>query len=373
MKIPHRFSLFSLVPIAGLAALSVAGCKKGETDDSGAALALLGVASTTVSEADVVANYVNNVVLPIYKNLSETGAALDTASQNLANAPSEANLIAAQNAWKAARIHWENSEAFLFGPVDQSGYDPRIDSWPLSKTDLDTAIGNNVTNVESEPDEIRGFHTVEYLIFDDGNGAGNQGWSTIGPVLNGSSARRNYLKGVTTDIKLVTGLLYSDWVNGYAAEMLGSITGTSSSYPTTKAALQQVATGMQIIVDEVASGKLNDPYAAGAVSGVELVESRYAWNSRDDFAENIRGVQIVWTGDYNGVSGPGLDQVVRQLNAELADRVTTQIQESIDAILAIPQPFRNNVTHPTVPAAIDKLNTLAETLNSEVIPLFSSL
>ena len=37
------------------------------------------------------------------------------------------------NAWITAREPWEESEAFLFGPVDELGLDPNMDSWPLDQ------------------------------------------------------------------------------------------------------------------------------------------------------------------------------------------------------------------------------------------------
>lgn len=361
MKKRYLFTLFLLVGTA-------IQCSKSEEDSSGALLALLGVESAAATEENVIRNYVNHIVLPVYLNLRNASATLHSRSSTLASSPSEANLIAAQNAWKAARVHWENSEAFLFGPVDTEGYDPRIDSWPLDKTDLDQAVSNGVTNVESQGDNIRGFHTAEYLLFDDGSGDGNKGWTAINPNFSGN--KRNYLAGVTDDIKFVTATLYSDWVNGFAAEMLGSIDGSSLAYPTTKAALQEMVTGMQTIVDEVYSGKIGDPEST---QDVTTVESRYAWNSRDDFANNIRGVKIVWTGDYNGHTGPGLDEFVAARNPALASKVTSQIDAAISAILAIPQPFRNNLSSSKVDDALTALSNLRDTIDNELAPLISNL
>ena len=46
------------------------------------------------------------------------------------------------NAWVAARVPWEQSEGFLFGPVDTFGYDPAMDSWPVNRTDLDAVLAS---------------------------------------------------------------------------------------------------------------------------------------------------------------------------------------------------------------------------------------
>ena len=54
--------------------------------------------------------------------------------------PGDATLGAACEAWIAARLPWEASEGFLFGPVDFNGYDPALDTWPVNRTDLEGVI-----------------------------------------------------------------------------------------------------------------------------------------------------------------------------------------------------------------------------------------
>ena len=51
----------------------------------------------------------------------------------LATIPLTVAFETACNAWITAREPWEESEAFLFGPVDELGLDPNMDSWPLDQ------------------------------------------------------------------------------------------------------------------------------------------------------------------------------------------------------------------------------------------------
>ncbi len=127
----------------------------------------------------VVANYVDVVVLPTYKDLKEKNSRLYDAVVALADNPSDAAFEAACNAWMAAREPWEESEAFLFGPVDELGLDPNMDSWPLDQnaivqilnsqkwSDLEWSEGDDDAKVESAQN-VRGFHTLEFLLFKDG-------------------------------------------------------------------------------------------------------------------------------------------------------------------------------------------------------------
>ncbi len=127
----------------------------------------------------VIKQYVDGVVLPTYKELAEKNAALDTAVRAFKNNPSNNAFTACANAWLSAREPWESSEAFLFGPVDELGLDPNMDSWPLDQAQIAEILkSQNFTNLnwnDGDADDkveaaqnLRGFHTLEFLIFKDG-------------------------------------------------------------------------------------------------------------------------------------------------------------------------------------------------------------
>ena len=141
----------------------------------------------------IIINYTDNVVLPTYADLLADNTALNTAIRTLANTANEyqagtktvadVNLAfkAAALQWITAREPWETSEAFLFGPVADKGLDPNMDSWPLDvdalKNTLASGKFDNLT-WEGEFDEndetiaavqnVRGFHTLEFLLFYNG-------------------------------------------------------------------------------------------------------------------------------------------------------------------------------------------------------------
>ena len=127
----------------------------------------------------IINNYVDNVVVPTYKNLKDQNATLyQTVNAFVAN-PSNDGFEACATAWMNARQPWETSEAFLFGPVATFGLDPNMDSWPLDQTaivdimksqkwnSLVWADGDDDAKVESAQN-VRGFHTLEFLIFKNG-------------------------------------------------------------------------------------------------------------------------------------------------------------------------------------------------------------
>ncbi|MBK6821504.1 MAG: hypothetical protein IPG87_00310 [Saprospiraceae bacterium] len=118
---------------------------------------------------DVLQNISNDVILPTYEDLYDKTQLLVNTLTILEQNVSQVNLDASKQAWRDARVPWEQSEGFLFGPVDQQGLDPAIDSWPVNETDLDAVLNSNAVLTKDYVDgldgTLKGFHTLEYLIF----------------------------------------------------------------------------------------------------------------------------------------------------------------------------------------------------------------
>lgn len=127
----------------------------------------------------IVANYVDVVVVPTYTCLKTKAADLYNAVVAIAQSPSNDAFKAACDAWLSAREPWEMSEAFLFGPVDALGLDPNMDSWPLDQAGIVQLLNSGkwdaISWADGDSDEaveqaqsLRGFHTLEFLLFKDG-------------------------------------------------------------------------------------------------------------------------------------------------------------------------------------------------------------
>ncbi|MDR1886585.1 MAG: peptidase M75, partial [Prevotellaceae bacterium] len=120
--------------------------------------------------------YADEVVVPTYKTLRDRAWTLYNAVEALRLAPTDqSKLNAACEAWRSARVPWEQSEAILFGPAsdDMLGLDPSMDSWPLSQEQIAGILQNNLSTVEQfigaiSSEDVRGFHTLELLLFKDG-------------------------------------------------------------------------------------------------------------------------------------------------------------------------------------------------------------
>ena len=124
---------------------------------------------------------------------------------------------------------------------------------------------------------------------------------------------------------------------------------------------------MIVIADEVANGKISDPFNE---KDTTLVESQFSFNSISDFQDNIRGIQNVYMGKFSA-DGQGLNEFINGVDADLDARFQTEVQTAIDTIGTIPNPFRDSITgqRGAVQAAIDAVSTVQQTLENDILTL----
>ncbi len=312
-------------------------------------------------------DFANTVVLATYTNLDDKAGELLTAVKALAASTTQENLVKAQNAWKATRTPWEQSEAFLFGPVDTQGLDPALDSWPVDHVNLQSVLDSSdaltVDFVNGLEDTQKGFHTIEFLLFREGDGR---------KAADITERELTYLVSTTENLKASTSQLRVAWApegENFSSAVAQAGNG-STIYPSQSAAVQEIVNGMIVIADEVANGKISDPYNE---SDTALVESQFSFNSISDFQDNIRGIQNVYMGKFIS-DGQGLNEFVNSKDATLDARFQAEVQAAIDAIGAIPDPFRDSITsnRGAVQAAIDAVRTVQQTLEQNILPLVQS-
>ena len=335
--------------------------------------------------SEMITNLTDDVIVAGYSNLAATGEAMLQATQTLVNTPTQANLLAAQQAWKAARQPWEQGESHIFGPVDSLDIDPHLDSWPLNTTDLTTVLANNsgfdAETIKGWNDDVQGFHTMEYLLFGDGVADNTKDISQL------TASERDYLMGLAEVFRDYTKELDDAWLvshdgqNGKAYGELLKNSGTDDNtvYSSQVGVIEELVNGMIGIVDEVGNGKIADPFGDTIdKADTSKVESQYSWNSLTDFSDNIIGVRNIYLGEFEGnADKQGIIDFVNAANPELATRVKAEIDDAINKIQAIEgdndMPFRQAISDTDgrvrIQTAVDSLSTLQTSLESDVLPL----
>lgn len=305
------------------------------------------------------------VIVGTYEDLAVKAVALSGAVAKFNSDPSSANLDLAKQAWKDARRPWEQSEGFLFGPVDTKGIDPSIDSWPVNKADLDAVLAGSATlnrdYVDKLEGTLKGFHTIEYLLFGQGNKKAAADFTV---------REKEYLLAVTASFRAATEELKKSW-SPSGENFLSKFKDAgqaSNLYQTQRAALQELVNGLVGICDEVANGKIADPFSQQDRS---LEESQFSDNSINDFQDNIRSVQNVYLGAYGAQTGKGLSEFVASRNPTLDQRVKQEIDAAIQAIGEMTPSFGDAIFNNKgkVQAAQSAIQKVKSTLEADVLPL----
>ena len=319
----------------------------------------------------VLTNLVNNVIVPTYTQLADDVEDLERTLNGLTvSTITQSQIDKACKDFKAARQHWERSEAFLGGAASDFSIDPTIDSWPLDRTELlDYFKGGMKAEIEDES-SILGFHALEFILFRNGQNrkvAELQGNDTYTNFTNVSGAdelkyaqqvcrllkercfqlqvawegeknasRVAVVKAAGLDYQTENGLSYGDNLTK------AGIAGAKSTFPTLKDAVSQVLSDDEgscvAICNEVGTAKIANPFSAGDIA---YVESPYSYNSITDFQDNIRSIRNVWLGSLDGNAAQGSFHSFFASVSQTAVNTSVEnaFNSAIDKIGRMPAPF----------------------------------
>lgn len=318
----------------------------------------------TQLKKDILTDAANTVIVPSYTDLAAKSAQLLAAVQTLNTTTNDANLAACKTLWQSIRETWEQSEAWLIGPVEADDIDPRIDTWPVDFNSLDSILNTSSTldqaYINNLDDALRGFHPIEYLLWgQNGNKA----------AADFTAREKEFLLALTQNLNTLCGDVKASWASGYANAFATAGTSGNTTYTTTKAAYEDLVDAMAGICEEVANGKMKEPFDAPVGEGQLFEESPFAKNSTIDFTNNIQGILKMYQGKFTS-DGKGVEDLVRNYNLSLDNEIKTKHAAAIAAMGAITDPFgAATVSQRTqISTAMDKINDLLSTLETKLKP-----
>ncbi len=105
---------------------------------SAAALSVaLAAPAAAATEPDAIVQTYANVAEAIYSDSLATAKALQKAVDDFIAAPTEDTLKAAREAWKAARVPYQQSEGYRFGNPLVDDWEGKVNAWPLDEGLID--------------------------------------------------------------------------------------------------------------------------------------------------------------------------------------------------------------------------------------------
>lgn len=343
--------------IPALALVAATGCKKTVTPSTDI--------DPKVERREVLTQMAENVIYTTYTDMSVKAGILSANVAAFNASGSAADQLKCQSSWKEVRSAWEQSEGFLFGPVSSDDIDPRIDTWPIDFARMDSVLASSAVFTSSYIDgleeSLKGFHPIEYLLF------GANGNKAPGDFTN---RQKDLLAALTLNLKSLCDQVKNSWdpsnADNYTNKFVTAGYG-SNQYETQRAAYEEVVDAMAGICDEVANGKIKEPFDA---MDPTKEESPFAKNSIADFTNNIKSVQNLYLGKYNA-DGKGLEDLIKSNNAAMDGAIKTKIASAITSLNNISMPFgqaimTSNGQRTQVQNAINAIEDLHVYLESDV-------
>ena len=323
-----------------------------------------------------IVNYAT-IVRANYEDARDLAVELKTKVDAFVEAPTEQKLTDAKNAWLAAREAYGQTEAFRLygGPIDdENGPEGRLNAWPLDESYIDYVEGvtngenpddNDGSNIINNTDDFAtinktligelneagsetnissGYHAIEFLLWGQdlsaGAGGGTRPYTdyVIGEGATHSNQQRRgaYLKAVTELLVDDLNSLVNEWKVG------GDYYTFFTADAELKNSLEKIVTG----IGKLSKGELGYERMAVAwdLRSKENEHSCFSDNTHRDIVMNATGIQNVILGRYKRtdnttISGPGIYDLLKTLNKDLADEIKDLSQASVDACEEIEPPF----------------------------------
>ena len=353
-----------------------------------AAIAAIGMTSAAIFAAPawaqtdpkaVVATYAD-IALAKYEDALTTAKALDQAADALIAKPSAETLAAAREAWKAARIPYQQTEVYRFGNAIVDDWEGRVNSWPLdeglidyvdkgygTESDENTLYTANVIANPSieingqkvdaskitpelisgtlqeagdiEANVATGYHAVEFLLWGQdlngtGPGAGVRPFTDYDTAActGGNCERRAEYLAAATDL-LVADLeeMVANWGPEGAARK-GLLDGDP------KAGISTILTGMgSLSYGELAGERmklgllLHDP---------EEEHDCFSDNTHNSHLYDAIGIRNAYQGSYrridgSTVEGPSVSDLVREADPAIDAELSGKLDVTVAAMEAI--------------------------------------
>ncbi len=334
-------------------------CKKEGKDEQ---------VDSALLEKKVLEDFATFVAIPNYADFEIRAELLHQAVITLDTGTNDVNMDLAQNAWRMLRQTWEQSEAFLFGPVEDYHFDTEIDDWPVNQVDLDSLLSGHATldlqAILTLQTALKGFHPLEYLLF------GAEGNKTATSL---TLREKEYMKALALHLQQVSHQIHNGWDPVQTGSFYYTWTSAGSGsnrFPERLDAWVTMISAMAGICEVVGENKMQEPLVT---QDSTIEESQFSNNSLQDFRNNIQSVANVYFGKYKD-EGTGMNEWVNANHISLDYKIQQQLHAAINALNSITLPYGQAIFSQQIQIlnAQAAIHNLKVTLEDELLPFVTA-
>jgi len=317
--------------------IGLAGCSAPVEDDT--------------AQRAVMRDLANDVMLPWQSEIASSAMAVKTTIAAFCDAPTETNLNAAQEAWRAARGPLKHAEMLKFGPIEDLRIGTAIDFWPVRPDTLEPAITNapqpiTAAHIASLGTSSKGMPALEYLMFDPigGNAAI---LVSLGGMDAVATRRCAYARALGETFANDAATLEAAWspTGGAFVNQVANAGSGSTTFTSGQNAIGRIVNLLNAGLQGANENKLGGPLGLNTGSPDPLlVESRFSDHSIDDLIANLSAFEDVYLGRHGDKSGQGLTALVSARSAPIDTAVKQALTEAQAKVSAIPPPLRMAIT-----------------------------
>ena len=307
-----------------------------------------------------------NLIVPNFESLKSSVNALSDAADEFSQNANEQNLIAMRIAWKQAVIDHQHCSAFGFGPGELllGPYATVLGVFPVSEEKIEANMLNPEFDLpNSFETNVRGFYTVEYLIY--GNGL------TDAEIVAGFDQNRiDYLLLIVDELKTTFDGIVAEWNDTYLLAFTnndGTSAGSSISLYY-NAFIRDYENLKNFKVELPAGLSAGQTGADGS-----LVEAFYSGISTELIHEHMNSSSNIWFGvGLNNSEVIGFEEYLNSVigGPELVETTSAAIFRIFAGITDLPKgSLSENVTSPKVEFLRDQLQSNTANFKSSMSSL----
>ncbi len=308
----------------------------------------------------------NNLIIPNFESLQSSVSELENAAKTFTQSSTTENLATLRAAWAVAVQDHQHCSAFGFGPANLllGSYASVLGAFPISEDKVEQNIITTDFDLANSFDrDVRGFYTVEYLIY--GNGI-----SDIEIIDGFDQNRKDYLLLTIDELKTTFDRIVEEWNSTYIQDFINS-DGTAAG-----SSISQYYNEFVKDYEIMKNFKIELP--AGLTAGQEevdgsLVEAFYSGMSRDLIVEHFENSKNIWFGlTRSGQDIIGFEEYLESVvgGPELVTTTKEAINRIDNAIASIPQgPLSENAGTEQVRILRDELQNNTANFKSSMSSL----